>query len=585
MKHQRGFTLIEILIAVSLFLIVAVGIYASYANLIEVVGRTRTHTLATSLLNREIEIVRNLPYDSIGIIGGVPAGVIASSTTIVYEGQQFVLAATVHSVDDPFDGRVGGAPSDTALADYRLVQLTLTCPTCFRFVPLSFTTWASPQHLEGSTKNGALFIDVFDASSNPFSGADVSIINNNTLPTITISDITGANGTYELVDTPTSTLSYRVTVSKTGYSTDKTYAADPVNNPNPQPAYATVASQQVTEIAFAIDKLSTLQVTTQDFLCKPIPAITLNQVGDKLIGVEPDVPKYANSVTTNQSGTATLNNLEWDTYTFTNTSGSYDIAGVTPFNPFDLDPGVHGSIDFVMEPHTTNSLLVTSEDESGDPLPEATVTITDSKGNDTVKLSGERFLTDTDWSAGTYTSQDGTIEVSNPAGTLKLKKVGNSYPTSTHSYLISQTFDFGTATTTLHSFSWNPTSQPAQTGADSVKFQFAANNDNATWNYIGPDGTAETYFTTAVSDLSAYNNKRYFRYKAYINTVDQNYTPSITDVQLRFTSACVSSYQALFSNLTTGDYTVAVAKDGYQTTTSTVTVASGWQEDEETLYP
>src|SRR3989344_3420501 len=106
MKKQSGFTLIEILIAIALFLILSLGIYFTYANLLDVISRTRMHTLATSVLNKEIEIVRNLPYDSVGIVGGSPPGQIAGSKNVGYEGQTFVISAYVRNIDDPFDGTI-----------------------------------------------------------------------------------------------------------------------------------------------------------------------------------------------------------------------------------------------------------------------------------------------------------------------------------------------------------------------------------------------------------------------------------------------------------------------------------------------
>jgi hypothetical protein len=112
-----------------LFLIISLGIYFTYGNLVEIVGRTRSRTLVSNLLNREIELIRNLPYEKVGIVGGVPAGEIPAQRTVLYEGQYFTIDATVRNIDDPFDGTLGGVPNDTAPADYRLVELTINCHT------------------------------------------------------------------------------------------------------------------------------------------------------------------------------------------------------------------------------------------------------------------------------------------------------------------------------------------------------------------------------------------------------------------------------------------------------------------------
>ncbi len=584
-RRISGFSLIELLIAMAIFVIIGGAIFLSFVSISDVINRTRLSTLTTSLLNKQIEIVRNLPYEQIGTVGGSPAGVMLASSTAVYEGQSFSISSYVRNFDDVFDGTVGGIPHDTAPADYKLVEIQVLCTSCFDAKPLTFTTWTAPKRLEGGSKNGALFVDVFDADGQPLQNANVSIINTSLTPNINISDVTNVDGMYTLVDTPTSTNAYRIVVSKPGYSTERTYAIDSVNNPNPVPIHATVASQQVTEIGFTIDRLSDLRLVSQDYLCAAVPSIGLSVTGDTLIGSDPDIPAYSTSTTTNASGVANLGNLAWDTYTFINTSASYDLAGTIPANPFDLDAGVSSTVTFLMEPATTNSLLVTVTDDNGEAISGPTVTIQKTGVNLTLQ-AGERQISDTNWPTGSYTGQSGLVETLAPTGQLSMKKIGGVYPTSTE-WLISRTFDFGTATTTLHSLSWNPITQPNQTGLNSLQFQIAVSNSPAgPWTYVGPSGTTASFYTTSPVVLgNQFNNFRYLRYKAYLSTANTAYTPTLTDITLSFASACIPEGQAFFSGIPTGDYTVTVTKSGFSDASSTVTVGSGWQEDEEVLYP
>jgi prepilin-type N-terminal cleavage/methylation domain-containing protein len=581
LQARRGFTLIEILITLGIFVIITAGIYFTYANIIEVIANTRLRTLATSILNQQLEFVRNLPYENVGLVSGVPAGLIAPSSTINFEGQQFIVSAYVRNIDDPFDGTATSTPRDTAIGDYKLVELRVDCPTCFRFTPVSATTWSSPKQLEGSSKNGALFVDVFDANNDPISGATVNIYNNTGTSTINITDVTNVSGMYELVDTPTSTNGYQVTVSKPGFSSARTYAITS-QNPNPDPAHATVATGQVTEIGFSIDQLSGLNLKTQDFLCSGIGSVPLTLTGDKLIGIEPDVAKTSFSTSTNSSGLLSILNLEWDNYTAVNGSNTYDIAGVIPENPFSVDPGATSSVQFVLEPQTSTSLLITVVDSNGDMLPEATVNIVKGSTNLTL-VAGERSLTDTNW-AGNFTAQSGFVDTANPAGQIAMKKTSGNYPTTTE-WLISSTFNLGTSTTAYHNFSWNPLIQPAQSGVGSVQFQVAAANLPAgPFIFVGPNGTPGTFYTAPGALPTTLNGMRYFQYKVYFSTANTNFTPVITDVTFSFASGCIPSSQVFFSGLSTGTYNVTVSKTGYQNATSSISVGSGWQEDEETLY-
>ncbi len=99
------------------------------------------------------------------------------------------------------------------------------------------------------------------------------------------------------------------------------------------------------------------------------------------------------------------------------------------------------------------------------------------------------------------------------------------------------------------SMSWSPASQDPLTGAQPVKFQAAANNDNATWDYIGPDGTPNTWFTdpAAAALPGVFGNKRYIRYKLTLTTQDNTVSPVIDSVDIYY-NARPSSNDAI--NLT-----------------------------------
>ncbi|MBV8520022.1 MAG: IPT/TIG domain-containing protein [Acidobacteria bacterium] len=83
------------------------------------------------------------------------------------------------------------------------------------------------------------------------------------------------------------------------------------------------------------------------------------------------------------------------------------------------------------------------------------------------------------------------------------------------------------ATPAWTTLSWTATT-PANTA---VKFQVAgSNNPGGPFNFVGPDGTASTFFTTSGASLSQFNGLRYLKYKAYLSTTDVNATPILSDV-------------------------------------------------------
>jgi len=580
-SNGAGFTLIETLVASTLLLIISSSIYLTYANILEIILKNQWRAQAVAAIETEFETARKMNYSDIGILGGYPVGKLLATTTVQSGGGSFLLTTTIRNIDDPFDGTLGGTLNDTSPADYKVMEVKANCVSCAGFggiASITMTTTIAPaKGLETTTNNGSLFINVLDAYGQPISNANVGVTNSSTTPPISINDTTNLNGVLQLVDIPTSTASYRISVNKSGYSSERTYPAGAPSNPNPTKPDATVASQQVTSISFAIDRLSVINLSTQDKFCSPIPNSAFSIQGGKLIGTSPDILKYFINSQTDTSGNKILNNLEWDTYGFTNTNTAYDLGGSLPLLPLNLNPSSTTNLKWLMEPKLPLALLTTVKDQNNQSLTDVSVRITGTGVNET-QFTGHRSFSQTDWSGSNYFSQSGDIETEAIPGTITLRPSGGTYTTSTE-WLESNTFNLGVSNVSFYSIDWTPTSQPPQTGVDSLKFQLAANNDNSTWNYAGPDGTSNSFYASSGTISSLLNNNRYFRYKVSLNTANQNYTPSLQEVKFYFSSSCVPSGQTLFNGLTNQTYTVTASKTGYQTyTNSAVSIFNDWQE-------
>ena len=66
---QKGFTLIEVLIAIFVLGIVSMTLISVFMYGFNVVYRTRQVTLATQIAQEEVELVRNMNYDDILLLG------------------------------------------------------------------------------------------------------------------------------------------------------------------------------------------------------------------------------------------------------------------------------------------------------------------------------------------------------------------------------------------------------------------------------------------------------------------------------------------------------------------------------------
>jgi len=590
---KNGFTLIESVIAVAIFALIAISVFQGFTGMMQAVKYARLKTTATALANEQFEIARNLSYADVGIVDGIPPGKIPSTQNIVRDGTEFEVKTVVRNIDDSFDGTIAGDPGDLSPSDYKLAELEISCDSCRDFEPLTFTTYIGPRGLESASTNGALFVKVFDASGQPIQSADVHIENNQEFPAIVIDDTTNKDGLLQIVDAPPGVEAYEITVSKFGYSTDQTYESGALENPNPIKPHSTVALQTLTKLSFSIDKVSDLDVSSVLSNCSSTPSVDFSLSGSKLIGTNPDVLKYEEFLSTNSSGQELVSNLEWDTYDLTLTDALFDLAGTIPSLPLILNPDSDQDFKIVVTPKNPNSLLVTVKDAStGLPISDASVFVSGSSYNQTL-VTGRGFLTQTDWSGGSgqdsfsdptrYAESDGNIEINNPSGEIRLKEVFDEYEISGH--LISSTFDTGSQGN-FHQILWQPQNQPPQTGGNSVKFQVATNNDAATWNFLGPDGTPNTFYTLNNQNIhSVHDDDRYFRYKVFLETVDASWTPSVSDVSFTFTSACVPPGQVLFDGLSLGNYDLTISKSGFQTVEDSVDLNSSWQQKTITLSP
>lgn len=375
--YHTGFTLIEGLVATAIFAIVAVSVFQTFSKVFEITSLARLKVTATALANEQLEIARNLPYTDVGTTSGIPSGKIPRTQTLVRDGVSFTVTTTIRNTDDTFDGTIGGTPNDLSPADYKLVEVAIDCATCRNFRTLTFSASVGPKSLEGVSTNGALFIQVSDANGQPVSGAAVHITNSQTVPPITTDDTTNAQGLLQLVDVPPNANSYQITVSKSGYSTDKTSAPGAVENPNPTKPHATVAAKQVTQVSFGIDKTSTLNFASVTHNCVPVGNIDFMLGGAKIIGTNPTVLKLSTTTATDGTGFKTFSDLEWDTYTLALLDTAYDLAGSVPLLPLALNANTTQDVQLVVIPKNPQTLLVTVRDSGTNlPINDAIVTLT-----------------------------------------------------------------------------------------------------------------------------------------------------------------------------------------------------------------
>ena len=588
-KRQFGFTLIEVVVGIGIFTIILMGVYSSFTALSRATKGAREQTVLSSLSSQYLEIVRNMPYNNIGTENGNPNGVLADATDPIVttiEGQTYNMYYEVTYIDDPADGTIL-AGTDAVPNDYKQVKLAIRKLSTNKIT--TFLTSVSPQGLEGLNNAGALYLRAIDANGQPVVGANFRIESLTLNPNIILDRTSDASGNWIEVGLPASVNGYRITTTKTGYSTDATY---PITGPNPNPTKpdSTIANGVVTQVTFAIDLVANLNIRTVSQTCSNINGVNLNMRGAKLIGTTPDVLKFDQNYTSS-GGQVTLNNLEWDTYTPTLLTGqSYTVYGTSPIQEISVLPAGSQTFTLVLGPASTDSLLVIVKDSAtGTAIEGASVTLhKNSPSTDYNAITGGSIWQQSDWSGGAaqvdfvnanqYFSDDNNV---NTTTGVRLASAGSDYVLS--GWLESSTFNTG-AISNFTTILWQPTSQNPAT---SLSFQIASNTDNATWNYVGPDGTASTYYTVPGSNISTvHDNDQYVRYKAFLSTSDVTFTPVLTSVGLNYVSGCFTPGQVIFPSLAAGnDYDLDISMAGYQSYSDTNLNINGNQVVEVLLSP
>ncbi len=256
--NRQGTSLIEVLVGIAILVLVSVSLFALFDFTLRVLWENKARLGAQALANQQIELAYNLPYNDVGTVGGIPNGVIDSEQSITRNGISYTVKTAVIYIDDPFDGTLGGNPEDLLPTDYKRIRVEVSWPFRLSSKPVVFLTDIVPNGIESGNGGGTLRITAINASGLPVPQANVHIENNLLNPAVNVDLLTNDNGQVILPGALASVEGYEVTVTKSGYSTDKTYATDPVNLPTPIKPHLTVVEGSVTDSTFSIDLLSSM---------------------------------------------------------------------------------------------------------------------------------------------------------------------------------------------------------------------------------------------------------------------------------------------------------------------------------------
>ncbi len=256
-KNQNGVSLIEVLVSLGIIMILIVGIYSLIIFSLKINNDNKAYVVAMEIANQKMEEIRNLPYDDVGTVGGSPPGIVPQNLVINRNGEFNVYTAIMFN-DDPYDG-TSASGTDTIINDYKIVTITVSWLGSFgktkKVVVFSKVIPNTEETLEGY---GLLKLIIVDSNGSPVQAATIQIKNSS--PFLDATYFSAADGTLNLPLLP-DIEGYEVTVSKSGFSTDKTYTRD-ATNPNPSKPHLSIFQGAKTEESFAIDTLGSLIIHT-----------------------------------------------------------------------------------------------------------------------------------------------------------------------------------------------------------------------------------------------------------------------------------------------------------------------------------
>ena len=102
----KGFTLIEIVVTIGIMVLGILAITQLIRFYFYVVADEKFRVSAAALGNQKLELIRNLPYNDIGTIGGIPSGNLPQTETISKNNKDFTIKTEIIYIDDPADGLI-----------------------------------------------------------------------------------------------------------------------------------------------------------------------------------------------------------------------------------------------------------------------------------------------------------------------------------------------------------------------------------------------------------------------------------------------------------------------------------------------
>ncbi len=398
-SNEGGFTIIELLVAMSifaLFMTAAIGVLAGSLN---ITRNNRSRSVAANLAAQEMDTVRNADFADL-TIGQVNSAQTVDGTPYTIQRDSEWITKTATS--GPCDGASG------SILAYLRVTVTVTWPVMNGVDPVQNQTVITPPVGSYDPNDGHIAVKVLDRDALPQSGVPVTING----PGGADTEVTTSDGCafFAYLDPG----SYTVSLSEVGY-----VDGQGVSGPSQT---ATVVATTTSSLQFQYDQASSLSVSLAGVSGGVIPSAAVSIGNTHLLPV--GTKAFAGS-----GASRTISNL------FPYADGYELWAG----DCADADPQGLKSDGTAYYPGATRStaIAVTPGSASSGSVTMSTLTVTVKRGTTAISGAAVKAVHGADAGCGSgetltlgSTDATGTLVVAMPFGTWTLQVTGQSPATS-----------------------------------------------------------------------------------------------------------------------------------------------------------
>lgn len=369
-KNRKGTSLIEALVLVFVFSVAVISFYAVFSLSVRYITQSKDRTIAISLANEKMELLRNLSYDDVATVGGIPNGNINPDEIVTVGNKNFHIVTDIKYYDDPDDGTFGGSPNDTTPNDYKIVLINVAWGGESASEKVSLSSRFVPPGVETSVGGGTLSLNAIDFSGTPVANVAVSLINTNLTPNVNYNTSTDGNGNLLLQGVPAdSGQNYQIIFSKSGYEIVKTYPPTGAGF-IPKDTHMSIVEGVLNNETLEINLLATLKLKSVDPYGTAIGNATFDLVGGRRLddGTSTAVYSYNNSESTDSNGYFSLNDESPGEYSITITGDTDNDYAFWKLNPgidssnkkVNLYPGTTQASDIILMDKNLDSVFITA---------------------------------------------------------------------------------------------------------------------------------------------------------------------------------------------------------------------------------